>query len=59
MEKISKKLEKLFAATAFAEEGDAETARQLIQEEENDRSRTSSSSKKGVPISISPCESRG
>ncbi len=57
MEKISKKLEKLFAAAAFAEEGDTETARQLMQNEENDR-RTDSRSK-GVPISISPLESRG
>ncbi len=59
MEKISKKLEKLFAAAAFAEEGDTETARQLMQDERNDRSRTSTSPKKGVPISISPLESRG
>jgi hypothetical protein len=37
MKGLSKKLERLFAAAAFAELGEAETAREILREEESTR----------------------
>lgn len=38
MKKIIRKLENIYAAAAFAEEGEFETAREIIREEERVRS---------------------
>jgi hypothetical protein len=37
MKKLAKKLERLFTAAAFAEEGEVEMAREILREEERPR----------------------
>lgn len=39
MKKLIKKLETLYAAAAYAEEGEAETAREIMREEKRDQKR--------------------
>lgn len=39
MKKLIKKLETMFAASAYAEEGEVETAREIMREEKTDQKR--------------------
>ncbi len=51
MKGFSRKFEQLFAAIAFAEEGEFETAREIMREEKRDQKRDQQVSRKSARIS--------
>ena len=57
MKKMSGKLEKIFAATAFAEEGEFEAARAIMKEEVNEGKRGGDCTNEGVCIPLRTAES--
>lgn len=52
--KLTKKLEAFFTAVTFAEAGEPETARHIMQEELKEQKQDTRHSQKGIRMTISP-----
>lgn len=57
MNKVIKKLERLFTAISFAEAGEIETARQIMKEDPKEQKQQMFRSKKGLRMVASPAKS--